>query len=1048
MTPISNRPRVADLLARMAARYRWLHAPAGLLVLLLQRTPVLRVAAQAEFVTNTGVGDAVRSIFALGALGALNSLAGASGTTTTTTTVTSTGTTTTTTTISPLSFAVTDGNPAVGPAGTTFSIAENLGTAVNLSFTLTGGVTNPKSWNVSGNLPDGLSVVGGNPVNVGVPYKLAIAGTPTATGVWSVTVTAYNGADETGTYNSITCVFAIAQNAVLAPTITTQPADANGVVGGSVTFTATANGSPAPTVKWYHGSQLLAGQTTQVLTLANLQSSDAGAYTMTATNAAGTTTTVAATLTVSASAIAPGVTSQPQGLTVTERTPVTFTVTASGTAALTYQWNKDGTAITGATTSNYGIPLAQTSDAGNYTVTITNSAGSVTSSPATLIVNAIQVAPKIVAQPQSATVTEGSAVKFAVTASGTAPLAYQWSKDGTPLTGATTSSYSIALAHASDAGNYAVAVTNNNGTVTSNAAALTLNAAQVTPVISTQPQNATAAPGSSASFSVVAVGSNPLAYQWMFNSTAIAGATNATYTNSSVQSSDAGIYTVVVSNNFGSVTSQAVNLVVSSSASSAPVITVQPSSDTVASGHSVSFAAAVSGNTAASYQWQISTDGGTTWTALADSSTYAGTNSATLTVSNVTSAMSGYHYRLLASNAAGSTSTSIQTLTVAAPAFPGPFGMAVDASGNLFVSDTSNNTIQFVTPTGSVGLLAGSSGQQGSADGSYGSALFRQPRGLALDKSENLYVADTGNSLIRKISPAGVVTTLAGSASVQGYIDATSSAAAFNSPQALAVDGSGNVYVADTGNSAIRRITPAGVVTTIAGSGFKGSADGTANLAAFNQPSGIVLDSAGNLYVCDTFNDTVRKITPDGVVTTLAGVAGVGGYADGPMATALFNFPTGIAIDGSGNLFVADTGNEIIRVIKTDGTVISLAGLPTIAGLLDGTGSQAWFNQPEHLGLDSSANLYVTDNGNAAIRKVTSAGVVTTLVLQQTTSAPSVPAPAATSSSTSSSSGSASGGTSTSNSGGGGAMEPEFVIVLLGLAALHRRRRSRILLRP
>jgi sugar lactone lactonase YvrE len=1037
---------MARVFSQPAAFYRWLHAPVGLLVVLLQRTPVVRLADQVEYVTEICTGSTVRSLFALGALGAYNSLAGASGTTITTTT--STGTTTTT--IIPSSnliFAATDSTPSSGPAGTAFTVTSNLGAAMNVDFTLTGGVTNPKSWIVSGTLPDGLTVSGGNPVNVGVPYKLTISGTPTMSGVWTVTLTAYDGVDETGAFRSITCIFVVAQNAVTAPVIITQPADAIGFIGGSVTLTAVASGSPVSVYKWYRGSQLLAGQTTQSLTLTNLQASDAGSYTMTATNAVGSVTTAPAIVTVDPSAVTPTITSQPQGATVTELTPVTFSASASGTVTLTYQWNKDGVAIAGATLSSYEIPLAHVSDAGNYTVTVTNSAGSVTSAPATLTVNALQTAPTIVNQPQSVTLTAGSSVSFTVKANGTSPLAYQWSKAGASIAGATASSYSIPQVHAADAGDYTVTVTNNNGAVTSNPATLTINAAQVTPIISTQPQNETVAPGSSASFTVVAVGSDPLAYQWMFNGAAITGATSATYTNSSVQPGDAGTYTVVVSNGTGSATSQGATLAVSAAASAttAPVFTAQPVSDTVASGHGATFTAAVSSNLPANYQWQVSSDGGATWSALSDSSTYSGTNSATLTVSNVTSAMNGYHYRLVASNTAGSTITNGLTLAVAAPPFPGPFGMAIDASGDLFISDGSNNTIQFVTPAGAVSLLAGASGQQGSTDGSYGSALFRQPHGIALDKSENLYVADTGNSIIRKITPAGVVTTLAGSSTTQGYIDATGTAAVFNSPQALAVDGSGNVYVADTGNSAIRQISPAGVVTTIAGSGFKGSADGTRNGATFNQPSGIVLDSAGNLYVSDTLNDTIRKITPADVVTTLAGVAGVGGYADGPGTTALFNHPTGLAIDGSGNIYVADTGNEIIRVVAPDGTVRSLAGLPTIAGLLDGTGMNAWFNQPESLSLDSSGNLYVTDNGNAAIRKVTSAGVVTTLVLQQTTATPSIPAPAnSNSSSTSTSSGSTSGtgSTSTASSGGGGTMEPGFVLALLALAAVRRRLRA------
>jgi len=185
-------------------------------------------------------------------------------------------------------------------------------------------------------------------------------------------------------------------------------------------------------------------------------------------------------------------------------------------------------------------------------------------------------------------------------------------------------------------------------------------------------------------------------------------------------------------------------------------------------------------------------------------------------------------------------------------------------------------------------------------------------------------------------------------------------------------------------------------------------------------------------------------VDASGTVTTLAGVAGVGGYFDGAGTAALFNQPTGLVVDGSGNVYVADTGNDIIRVVASDGTVRTLAGLPTIAGLLDGNGANAWFNQPKYLARDTNGNLYVTDIGNAAIRKITPAGDVTTLSLNQTAAVPAVPVPVSntvTTTTTPSSSGST--GTSTGGSGGGGAIEPGFIFALALLAAVSRRRRMR-----
>ena len=177
-----------------------------------------------------------------------------------------------------------------------------------------------------------------------------------------------------------------------------------------------------------------------------------------------------------------------------------------------------------------------------------------------------------------------------------------------------------------------------------------------------------------------------------------------------------------------------------------------------------------------------------------------------------------------------------------------------------------------MTPAGVVTTLAGLAGSQGSADGTGSAARFAWPIGVAVDSTGNVYVADNGNDTIRKVTPAGVVTTLAGLAGSSGSADGTGSAARFYGPSGVAVDSAGNVYVADTGNYTIRKVTPAGVVTTLAGlAGTEGSADGTGSAARFSYPSGVAVDSAGNVYVADTGNNTIRKVTPAGVVTTLAG---------------------------------------------------------------------------------------------------------------------------------------------------------------------------------
>lgn len=318
--------------------------------------------------------------------------------------------------------------------------------------------------------------------------------------------------------------------------------------------------------------------------------------------------------------------------------------------------------------------------------------------------------------------------------------------------------------------------------------------------------------------------------------------------------------------------------------------------------------------------------------------------------------------------------------TGVAARFASPTGVVVDAAGNVYVADQSNSTIRKITPCGVVSTLAGLAGSQGSADGTGQSARFFNPRGVAVDTAGNVYVADQTNSTIRKITPAGVVSTLAGSAGVTGSADGTGSAARFYDPNGVTVDTAGNVYVADTSNFNIRKITPAGVVSTLAGlAGSTGSADGTGSAARFFVPYGVAVDGTGNVYVADTYNDTIRKITPAGVVSTLAGLAGSQGSADGTGSAARFNFPDGVAVDGKGNVYVADTTNNTIREITPARVVSTLAGLASAPGSDDGTGIFARFSHPNDVAVDTAGNVYVADTDNDTIRKVTPAGVASTL---------------------------------------------------------------------
>jgi len=320
--------------------------------------------------------------------------------------------------------------------------------------------------------------------------------------------------------------------------------------------------------------------------------------------------------------------------------------------------------------------------------------------------------------------------------------------------------------------------------------------------------------------------------------------------------------------------------------------------------------------------------------------------------------------------------------------FISPFGIAVDAAGNLYVAD--EHAIRKITPAGVVSTFAGMSGPAnwGSVDGTGSDARFTGPGGVAVDAAGNVYIADAWNNTIRKITPAAVVTTLAGMAAgyppadgSRGATDGPGNVARFAYPKGVAVDAVGNIYVADSNNNTIRKITPAGVVSTLAGvSPFQsaGSADGMVAAARFEAPHGATVDTAGNVYVADTGNHTIRKITTDGVVTTFAGTVGGAGAADGTGGAARLYYPQGIAADAAGNLYVADTGNHTVRKIAA-GTVTTFAGLAGNSGSVDGTGSTARFSGPEGVAVDPAGNVYVADPGNHTIRKITPAGITTTI---------------------------------------------------------------------
>ena len=418
-------------------------------------------------------------------------------------------------------------------------------------------------------------------------------------------------------------------------------------------------------------------------------------------------------------------------------------------------------------------------------------------------------------------------------------------------------------------------------------------------------------------------------------------------------------------------------------------------------GANATFAVTVSG-ISATYQWQRKPAGSTTWSNLSDDSTYSGSTSALLAVTGATTAMSGDQFQCLVtfggtttvttrasvlsvestlavSTLAGSAGTSgLQDGTQTSAQFSYPSGVALDSAGNIYVADFKNNNIRKVTSTGTVTTPYGSTiGTAGTTNGNGNNALFNTPNSIANDGSDNFYVADTGNNLIREIASSGTVSTVGAGGQ-------------FNGPSSVAVDGSGNVYVADTGNNTIRKIA-GGVVSTIAGrKGTAGFADGNATTQALlNAPAAVAVDGSGNVYVADFGNYAVRKIS-GGVVSTIAGQSitnasgkiGVGGYLDGPGATALFNGPIGLALDSSNNLYVTDclvpptsgagsggAGNNLLRKITPAGIVTTLAGQAGNEGTANGTGNVAQFYSLQAVAFNpQNDTFYLADTYNQTIR--------------------------------------------------------------------------------
>ncbi len=654
--------------------------------------------------------------------------------------------------------------------------------------------------------------------------------------------------------------------------------------------------------------------------------------------------------------------------------------------------------------------------------------------------------PTLLTQPADQSAKEGSSATFSVTADGSSPLSYQWSRsiDGivfTAIDGATAAAYVTPSTAIADSGTrYRVAVSNAAGSIVSSAATLLVTQVMVAPSVTVQPADQVVIAPAIATFHVTATGT-ALSYQWQFSSGAgvtfapIPGAANSpTLTlSSTVAAQDGFRYRVLVSNALSSVLSNSALLTVHPTPA-APTITTQPAAQTIVAGQAASFSIVAAGTPAPTIQWQLNGSNlgeGSQTSRPCSGATANGSTGATLTLTAVPLSCSGATFSAIASNGVAPDATSlgavltvnpapaapsvtlqpatatvtppaVATFTAAANGVPTPTVQwqqsldggatwanitgAVSASyttpatqlgddGKQFravfsnasgSATTSAATLRVLPPPPGVSLLVGDIGGSGNFDGAGNAARFNSPAGITVDVAGNTYVADAGSNLIRKITVAGVVSTVAGSGNFD-YADGNGRNAAFFAPQGIAIDSAGILYVADTQNSVIRKIAPDGSVSTLAGlAGTVGSGDGLGAAARFNMPQGIAVDPTGTIYVADTGNRTVRMITAGGMVSTL--VTGASRLA--------LAAPTGLTVDGAGVVYVADSGLTSIQVVSPSGSVSPLSATMVGSG---GAITPATFNHPFGIAMDAAGALYVADTRNDAIRKIAPGGLTTVL---------------------------------------------------------------------
>jgi len=637
----------------------------------------------------------------------------------------------------------------------------------------------------------------------------------------------------------------------LIQSIQSQPLLPTVSVGAPVTLSVTATSTLPLTYEWRVGGVKIKDAVGASYTLSSAQLANAGRYDVIVRNAVGSSSSSVLTLVVLAP---PTISVQPANVTVLEGAPAKLSVTAEGTG-LTYQWYRVVGAgslmeLTGETAAVYMAPSGRDLDGSLYCVKVSNGLVSVTSASAAVRLGTL---PTITASPEGVSAALGGSATFRVLAEG--GLTYQWRKAGVNITGGTGSSYSISPVVAGSAAMYDVVVTNAVGSVASYAAVLEIASL---PSIVFQSGTLSVSAGGPAVMEVGASGAAPLSYQWFKAASAtgareiVSGATAARYQIAGAESVDVGFYSVDVTNAAGTVTSA--SLFVSVVAEGGVSIREHPLGGSVLAGEPYTFSVGVTDTAPVSYQWR---KGGVS---------IAGGTAATYSIASAQAADVGV-YDVVVRNAAGSSNS-----------VPAALGLASAVS-----VDFQHAPYCWTT-------LAGVPAVSGTANGSGRDARFNSPSGVALGAGGTLYVSDSENSVIRKITAGGVVTTFAGVFATPGLVDGAALTAQFNAPQGIVLDRSGTLLVADSNNNVVRKISAQGQVTTLG--------------VTFDGPRRVATDPTGNVYVLDNF--TLQKVSPSGTATVLMGDA---------LGAADF-FPLGMAVDKNGRLFVAAFDGGAVYILK------------------------------------------------------------------------------------------------------------------------------------